>query len=174
MLKMCPRCPEGQRHKPMSEFYNNKASPDGKQGFCKECYREYKKDWQLKRKREDGDDNCSDDEPEEPATSETADDLYVMQNSRISDEVKIGRSINPETRRRSLQASQNYRMDILAVFPGVGHLEPLVHGMLAYCRVLDVPGREWFKCSPQTAFGAIGLAFREQPFQKSTGVDVHP
>jgi hypothetical protein len=33
-----------------------------------------------------------------------------------------------------------------------------VHDMLAYCRVRDVPGREWFRCTPQTAFGVIGTA----------------
>ena len=167
---MCPRCPEGQQHKPMSEFHNCRNARDGKQAICKECNIKNAKDYKLKRKREDDDDNCNDDddydepeEPAEPATSETlADDLYVMQNSRISDEVKVGRSMDPEKRRRALQASQNYRMNILAVFPGAGHLEPLVHGMLAYCRVHDVPGREWFKCNPQTAFGAIGTALGEQ------------
>ena len=63
----------------------------------------------------DDDDDDDDDEPTEPAASEAAgmaDDLYVMQNYRISDEVKIGRSINPENRRRTLQAPHNYRMNI--------------------------------------------------------------
>ena len=142
--------------------------------MCKECHIKYVRDSKLKRKREDGegvddddDDDDDDDggEPTEPAASEVAgmaDDLYVMQNSRISDEVKIGRSKDPEKRRKALLASQNYRMNILAVFPEAGHIETQVHSMLSYCRVTEVPGREWFRCSTQMAFAAIGGALAAQ------------
>ena len=89
-----------------------------------------------------------------------ASDLYVMQNSRIPGELKIGRSQDVEARRHSLQRSQNFRMLVLAVFPQAGHMERSVHEMLAYCRVPEevAAGREWFCCSPQTAFSAIGQA----------------
>ena len=162
VLKLCPRCPEGQNHKPLNEFSNDRSKRDGKYYICKECDVSRCKEYYAKRKRvsEEGavGENDGDDDDGYDETEEVADDLYVMQNSRISAEVKIGRSINPDKRRRDLQASQNYRINISAVFPGAGHLEPLVHDMLAYCRVRDVPGREWFKCTPQTAFGAIGTA----------------
>ena len=86
-------------------------------------------------------------------------DLYMMQNSRIPGELKIGRSQDVEARRRSLQRSQNYRMLVLAVFPQAGNIEGCVHEMLSYCRVTEeAAGREWFRCSPQTAFSAIGQA----------------
>ncbi len=93
-------------------------------------------------------------------------DLYVMQNSRIPGEVKVGRSMDVEARRHSLQRSQNYRMLVLAVFPQAGNIEGCVHKMLGYCRVTEeAAGREWFRCSPQTAFSAIGQALGESRFE---------
>ena len=58
-------------------------------------------------------------------------DLYVMQNSRIAAELKIGRSRDVEARRRSLQASQNFKMLVLAVFLQAGHIETSVHRILS-------------------------------------------
>jgi len=170
VLKLCPRCPEGQQYKPMSEFANDRTRRDGKNSICKECKARKCREYYAKRKREDGegDDDIDDEggndppEPDETRDADIGDDLYMMQNSRIPGEVKIGRSIDPEIRRRSLQASQNYRMNLLAMYPEAGCIEARVHSMLAYCRVLDVPGREWFECSTQTAFGAIGTALDEQ------------
>ena len=86
-------------------------------------------------------------------------DLYVIQNSRITGELKIGRSEDVEARRRSLQASQNFKILLLAVFPQAGHIETSVHGILSYCQITEeAAGREWFGCSPQTSFAAIGQA----------------
>ena len=101
-----------------------------------------------------------------PKLVESHGDLYVMQNSRIPGEVKVGRSMDVEARRRSLQRSQNFRMLVLAVFPQAGHIERCVHETLAYCRVPEevAAGREWFRCSPQTAFSAIGQALGESRF----------
>ena len=62
-----------------------------------------------------------------------------------------------EARRRSLQASQNFKMLVLAVFPQAGYIETSVHNILNYCRITEeVAGKEWFACSAQTAFAAIG------------------
>lgn len=33
-MKCCPRC---QTLKPLSDFHNSSKSPDGKQGYCKQC-----------------------------------------------------------------------------------------------------------------------------------------
>ena len=160
---MCPKCPKGQQYKPLSEFSGDRSRHDGKQRLCKDCQSRGFREYYAKRKRGDAtqeeEDMVDKDDGED---DDGEDDLYVMQNSRILGEVKIGRSSNPENRKRSLQASQNFRMNLLAAFPGAGHMEPRVHNMLAYCRVLDVPGREWFECSTQTAFAAIGTALAEQ------------
>ena len=124
VLKLCPRCPQGQQYKPMREFANNRTSRDGKNFICKECNGRRCKEWRAKRKREDfeGDDDIDDEGGNDP-NANMGDDLYVMQNSRIPGEVKIGRSIDPETRRRSLQASQIYRMNLLAMYPDAGYIE---------------------------------------------------
>ena len=164
---MCPKCPEGQQYKSLDEFCKNRNRPDGKNAYCKECMARRCRDWRdNKRKRENTpEDDVGDEEggeEDEDDDDESYTDLYVMQNSRIPGEVKIGKSSNPENRKKSLQASQNFRINLLAAFPDAGHIETRVHAMLAYCRVLDVPGREWFACSAQTAFAAIGNALAEQ------------
>ena len=95
---------------------------------------------------------------EEDLDRRTGQHLYVMQNSRLP-ELKIGRSSNVDARRRSLQASQNFVIHVLAIFPHAGHLEPVLHKFLSHCRVSeDVAGREWFRCSLETVLGAINLA----------------
>jgi len=138
----------------------------------------------AKRKREDVQEDNEDEQEEEPedrsepvepllraggAPAPGPGDLYVMQNSRIPGELKIGRSQCVEDRRHSLQRSQNFRMLVLAVFPGAGNIEGCVHEMLAYCRVAGevAAGREWFRCSPQTAFSAIGQALGQSRFESA-------
>ena len=71
--------------------------------------------------------------------------LYVMKYSNDQTVVKIGKSSNVERRRRELEASQNFRVEILAIFPGKGDLEPKVHERLAHCRSTAGAGKEWFK-----------------------------
>ena len=82
--------------------------------------------------------------------------LYVMANSRLP-ELKIGRSCNVWARAAQLQASQPFTVKVLALFPNVGHLEPLVHKMLSSQRLADVAGREWFACTLREALDAIAL-----------------
>jgi hypothetical protein len=165
VVKQCAGC---KACKPPAEFNNDNSKSDGKQSKCRECQKEYKGVWNVKRKRKDAQDE--DDKEEEFETSEPASepgpgDLYVMQNSRIPGELKIGRSQDVEARRRSLQRSQNYRMLVLAVFPQAGNIEGCVHEMLSYCRVTEeAAGREWFRCSLQTAFAAIGQTLGESRF----------
>ena len=162
VLRRCCRC---KTLKPAAEFSTDNARRDGKRSDCKECLKTYNRAYYHKRKREDAQDDCEKEEEQEDEPGGQSDpdpgsgDLYVMQNSRISGELKIGRSQDVEARRRSLQCSQNFRMLVLAVFPGAGNIEGCVHEMLTYCRVTEeAAGREWFRCSPQTAFSAIGQA----------------
>ena len=70
--------------------------------------------------------------------------LYVMKYSNDQTVVKIGKSNNVERRRRELEASQNFRVEILAIFPGKGELDPKVHERLAGCRSTAGAGKEWF------------------------------
>ena len=163
VLKMCPKCPEGQQYKPLGELGSDRCRTDGKCTYCRDCKNRIMREYCAKRKR---DSNAEEDPVGEGDDGDDyedgEDDLYVMENSRIPGEVKIGRSSNPENRKKSLQASQNFRINLLGAFPDARPIESRVHAMLAYCRVLDVPGREWFKCSTQMAFAAIGTALAEQ------------
>jgi len=154
----CSRCP---RELPESRTHT----------WCKQCLRDYKEQRRCGSNSSAMDtDKTTDDEKqcydmlagerdsEEHLDQRTGCDLYVMQNSRLP-ELKTGRSSNVHARRRSLQCSQDFMINVIAIFPQAGHLETIVHKFLAHCRLSgNVAGREWFSCDPQTAVGAICLA----------------
>ena len=81
-----------------------------------------------------------------------------MTNPRIPGEYKVGRSKGVEQRREDMHNSQNFRMIIVATFPGAGYAEGLVHDRLAHSRVHEVPGREWFWASLSDILHAVGRA----------------
>ena len=83
------------------------------------------------------------------------DSLYVIQNTRIPGELKIGRSVNVTQRCNNLHRCQNFSVRVHAEFPGYGHLERQIHEALKAVQVQDVPGTEWFLCSPAVAIGII-------------------
>jgi hypothetical protein len=84
-----------------------------------------------------------------------ADTLYVMQYSFRRDILKVGRSDDPERRRRQLEGGQAFHVEILAMFPGQGELEGQVHEALAAHRNDEGAGREWFAVSATQAIMAI-------------------
>ena len=102
-------------------------------------------------------DESSGDELEEEDDPVHLGSLYVMENSRIPSELKVGRSRNPFKRALQLARSHNFEMKLIAIYPGVGHLEGLVHRMLHTDRA---PGRsrEFIKVSRKRAFSAISVA----------------
>ncbi len=85
-----------------------------------------------------------------------ADDLYIMRYAFRSDCVKIGRSRNPEKRRRELECGHNFRIEIVDVFPGKGYLERRVHERLELRRSTEGAGTEWFDVDVATAIDAVG------------------
>ena len=167
ILKRCCTC---KTTKSLAEFVRDCTRPDGRGSQCKECRKMYNRTYYAKRKKEDAQDEDEDAQDDDtPASEPGPGHLYVMQNSRIPGELKIGRSQDVEARRRSLQRSQNYRMLVLAVFPQAGNIEGCVHEMLSYCRVTEeAAGREWFRCSLQTAFAAIGQVLGESRFAETS------
>ena len=99
----------------------------------------------------------------EPAPSPLAPgvhDLYIMENSRIPGELKIGYSKNVSRRQYELQQAQNFKINVLAVFPGKGYMEKEVHDRLRVFQVSDCAGNEWFKCSLGEALAAIDQVMR--------------
>ena len=94
--------------------------------------------------------------PEPAAETEVPDDLYIMKYVGIlQDVLKIGRSNNPERRRKGLEACQNFHLELLATFPGKGFLEPEVHKRLAERRSTRGAGTEWFRIDLQGALDAV-------------------
>jgi hypothetical protein len=88
--------------------------------------------------------------------TQPGDDLYVMRYIGIlPNVVKIGRSANPETRRRTLETSQAFRVEIVAVFPQKGYLESEVHRRLSHRRSTRGAGTEWFDVDAQRALDTI-------------------
>ena len=82
------------------------------------------------------------------------DDLYIMQNSRLP-EYKVGRSHNPESRAKDLSKCQNFRMMIIHVFKGCGHLESICHQRLKARNITDCDGKEWFNIDLPTVYKII-------------------
>ena len=103
--------------------------------------------------------------PAEPEPSEPrgADDLYILRYVGIlQDVLKVGRSNNPEKRRRALEACQNFHLELLAIFPGKGHLEAAVHLRLEEHRSTRGAGNEWFRIDLQGALRAVAMASFER------------
>ena len=96
----------------------------------------------------------------EPVVAPGTHDLYIMENSRIPGELKIGYSKDVPRRKKEFEAQQNFRMYVLAVFPGKGYLENQVHDILDNFRVAECAGTEWFKCSLGEALAAIDQVLR--------------
>ena len=82
-------------------------------------------------------------------------ELYILRNTRIPGELKIGRTNNYRLRKHELQRSQNFSIEVLTVFPQMGHLERAVHAKLQHARVSGVPGRERFACNLDEAMAAV-------------------
>ena len=103
--------------------------------------------------------------PAEPEPSEprAADDLYIMRYVGVlQDVLKVGRSNDPETRRRGLETCHNFRLELLAIFPGKGHLEAAVHLRLGEHRSTRGAGNEWFRIDLQGALRAVAMASFER------------
>jgi len=84
-----------------------------------------------------------------------ADSLYIMQYSTSRTAVKIGRSIDVNKRKRSLESGHNFFIEVAATFPEKGHLEPVVHKRLEAKRSKIGAGVEWFDISVTEALKCI-------------------
>jgi hypothetical protein len=154
VTRRCSRCREDLA---LECFYS------GTGGYCKDCMREYGR-LQPKRKRvvpeSESESEATDPADHSPAAPEARpQDLYIFANTLIPGILKIGRSIDVERRRLSMQQSHPFNLITVATFPGAGHLELRVHAALSALMV-DGPGREWFRVSPSDAIHAIAIAMR--------------
>ena len=72
--------------------------------------------------------------------------------------IKVGRSENVSMRKAQLEEGHAFQCKILRVYPGCGHLEYMVHKLLACKRITGGSSREWFDVSFDTAMLAVRLA----------------
>ena len=94
----------------------------------------------------------------EPKRQRVETNLYILKIAGDADAafgLKIGRTGDLSERTKALEASMPYRVEVLAEFPGVDHLEPAVHDLLAACRNPDGRGREWFRVPLAEALHAV-------------------
>ena len=89
-------------------------------------------------------------------------DLYVMKNSLLP-YFKVGRSADVARRATDLQSGHPFRVLVMAVFPGKGHLEHHVHSKLEAWNVKECPGREWFDCTLAEVLQCIGETLVDLP-----------
>ena len=59
-----------------------------------------------------------------------------------------------------MESTHNFKMNVLAIFPGKGYLEREVHLQLSRLRVVECAGTEWFKCSLGKAVAVINQVMR--------------
>ena len=92
---------------------------------------------------------------------EPPNDLYALQYSTVWDSIKIGRSSNVQSRIRCLEKGHNFRMVLLAVYPGKGHLERHVHQQLKGYQSSFGAGNEWFDLSADYALKVISEVIQQ-------------
>ena len=155
-------CPDCDAFKPLSDYHMNRARADGKQIYCKTCHTKRNRESQLRRGARKEESGSSEDSEDGTEAVPAGYDLYVMTNPRIPCEYKVGRSKGVEQRREDLQNGQNFKMVIVATFPGAGYAEGSVHDRLAHSRVHEGPGREWFAASLSDVLHAIGRVLESE------------
>ena len=151
--KFCTSC---NAFKPLMDYHMNRSTADGRQTYCKPCQnRRCRESRRATKSEESGSEESAE-------VRQNGSNLYVMANSRIPGEYKVGRSKGVEQRREDLQNGQNFKMEIVATFPGNGYAEGWVHDRLAPSRVHEGAGREWFRASLSDILHAIGRVLESE------------
>jgi len=81
--------------------------------------------------------------------------LYVMRYDFDDSKVKIGKSHNPEQRRRCIEGQHDFLVETLCVFPAKGSLEKHVHKALKDVRSKKGKCKEWFKVPAKDAVAVV-------------------
>lgn len=87
--------------------------------------------------------------------NERVEHLYVMRYDFDDSKVKIGKSHNPEQRRRCIENSHDFNVETLCVFPTKGALEKQVHRALSDKRSKKGRCKEWFKVPAKDAVAVV-------------------
>ena len=149
MLKCTKCCDVKQPH----EFSARRRSANGRQYVCRACVAAYN----AARKKQ----ACK-----SPAVAEctlSAEQLYLISYPWPGSPIKVGRSHDVSARLGQLEGGHNFRLQLLAVFPGQGGLEHKVHALLKSYRATSGRGQEWFQVTLAQALFAIAMCVQLGP-----------
>ena len=104
---------------------------------------------------------------ESPADAECvkrpAEQLYLLSYPWPSSPIKVGRTRDVSARLSQLEGGHNFRLQLLAVFPGQGWAEHKVHALLSSYRATSGRGQEWFQVTLAQALSAVTMCAHSGP-----------
>ena len=92
-----------------------------------------------------------------------ADQLYLLRYPWQDSPIKVGRTHDVNARICQLESGHNFRLQLLAVFPGLGPFEHKVHALLSNYRASGGRGQEWFQITLPQALLAVALCVHSGP-----------
>ena len=95
---------------------------------------------------------------ERPAERPAEQLLYLLRYPWQDSPIKVGRTHDVAARICQLESGHNFRLQLLAVFPGLGPFEHKVHALLSNYRASSGRGQEWFQVTLPQALLAVALA----------------
>ena len=136
------RCTKCCKTKQPNEFPAKSRSANGRQYVCRACVSAYN----AARKKQ----TCT--SPE--AKSEQ---LYLISYPWADSPLKVGRSHDVSARLGQLEGGHSFRLQLLAVFPGMGWAEHKVHALLKSYRATSGRGQEWFQVILAQSLFAVAM-----------------
>ena len=85
----------------------------------------------------------------------------MLQYRTVWDCVQIGRSSNVQSRIRQLEEGHNFRIVLVAIYPGKGNLERCVQQQVKAYQSNSGAGSEWFDLSADYALNVINAVMRQ-------------
>ena len=145
MLKCTKCCEVKQTH----EFSTRRRSANGRQYVCRTCVAAYN----AARKKH----ACK------SPGAEPSEQLYILSYPWAGSPIKVGRTHDVSARVGQLEGGHNFRLKLLAVFPGLGAQEHKVHTLLKSYRATDGRGKEWFQVTLAQALHAVAKCVQDGP-----------
>ena len=145
MLK-CTKCCEVKQ---LHEFSTRRRSANGRQYVCRICVAAYN----AARKKQ----ACK------SPGAEASEQLYILSYPWAGSPIKVGRTHDVSARVGQLEGGHNFRLKLLAVFPGLGAQEHKVHTLLKSFRATNGRGKEWFQVTLAQALLAVAKCVQDGP-----------
>ena len=147
----CSKC--GETKQP-HEFAANRHSKTGMRSECRSCQSSYFATYYATHKKQ----ACK------PVVDRPASDqLYLLSYPWENSPIKVGRAHDVFARVCQLEGGHNFRLNLLAVFPGQGAVEHGVHAILSKHKATGGRGQEWFQVSLEEALLAVAACVHPAP-----------